>query len=74
MRAAAKVSMFLKKKFLLKYAYLLCCVSFCCKAKGFSYTYIYIYICIFFHTFFSIVVYLEKIVYMFAVSFDLPEL
>ena len=40
---------FLKKKFLLKYAYLLCCVSFCCKAKGFSYTYIYIYmyVCIF---------------------------
>ena len=35
--------------------------------------YIYIYV-FFFHTFFSIVVYLEKIVYMFAVSFDLPEL
>ena len=34
---------FFKKKFLLKYAYLLCCVSFCCKAKGFSYTYIYIF-------------------------------
>ena len=34
---------------------------------------IHIYI-FFFYTFFSIVVYLEKIVYMFAVSFDLPEL
>ena len=31
----------LKKKNLLKYAYLLCCVNFLCKAKGFSYTYIY---------------------------------
>ena len=43
---------FFKKKFLLKYAYLLCCVSFCCKAKGFSYTYIYIYMYFFFtHSF-----------------------
>lgn len=38
-----------------------------------SVIHIYIYV-FFFHTFFSIVVYLEKIVYMFAVSFDLPEL